>query len=54
MTDSLFDSQIKLIRQGDKQGLKEIYSEYGTMIYTIMLSAVKILTTQRILHLIFL
>ncbi|MDE6595413.1 MAG: sigma-70 family RNA polymerase sigma factor [Oscillospiraceae bacterium] len=33
MTDRQFERRIKLIQQGDKQGLKEIYGEYGKMIY---------------------
>lgn len=33
MTDRQFERRIKMIQQGDKQGLKEIYDEYGKMIY---------------------
>lgn len=33
MTDRQFERRIKLIQQGDRQGLKEIYDEYGKMIY---------------------
>lgn len=33
MTDRQFERRIKLIQDGDKQGLKEIYDEYGKMIY---------------------
>ena len=33
MTDRQFERRITLIQQGDKQGLKEIYDEYGKMIY---------------------
>ena len=33
MTDKQFERRIMLIQQGDKQGLKEIYDEYGKMIY---------------------
>ena len=33
MTDRQFESRISLIQQGDKQGLRDIYSEYGKMIY---------------------
>lgn len=33
MTDRQFERRIKMIQQGDKQGLKEIYNEYGKMIY---------------------
>ena len=33
MTDRQFESRITLIQQGDRQGLKDIYSEYGKMIY---------------------
>ncbi|MCM1329587.1 MAG: sigma-70 family RNA polymerase sigma factor [Ruminococcus sp.] len=33
MTDRQFERRIKLIQQGDRQGLKEIYGEYGKMIY---------------------
>lgn len=33
MTDRQFERRITLIQQGDKQGLKEIYTEYGKMIY---------------------
>ncbi len=41
MTDSRFESCILLIRQGDKSGLKEIYTEYCKVIYSVMLSVVK-------------
>lgn len=41
MTDSRFDEQILLIRQGVRSGLKEIYDEYGRFIYSVMLSAVR-------------
>lgn len=41
MTDSRFESCILLIRQGDKGGLKEIYTEYCRVIYSVMLSVVK-------------
>lgn len=40
MTDSRFESCILLIRQGDKGGLKEIYTEYCKIIYSVMLSVV--------------
>lgn len=33
MTDRQFERRIMLIQNGDKQGLKEIYDEYGKMIY---------------------
>ena len=33
MTDRQFERRITLIQQGDKQGLREIYDEYGKMIY---------------------
>lgn len=33
MTDKQFERRIVLIQQGNKQGLKEIYDEYGKMIY---------------------
>lgn len=33
MTDRQFERRITLIQRGDKQGLKEIYDEYGRMIY---------------------
>ena len=33
MTDRQFERRILLIQQGDKQGLKEIYDEYGKTIY---------------------
>lgn len=33
MTDRQFERRIKFIQDGDKQGLKEIYDEYGKMIY---------------------
>lgn len=33
MTDRQFERRITLIQQGDKQGLKEIYEEYGKTIY---------------------
>ncbi len=41
MTDSLFESCILLIQQGNKNGLKEIYDGYAKTIYSVMLSAVK-------------
>ncbi len=41
MTDSRFESCILLIRQGGKNGLREIYDEYGRFIYSVMLSVVK-------------
>ena len=37
MTDRQFERRITLIQQGDKQGLKEIYDEYGKMIYQCVL-----------------
>lgn len=33
MTDRQFERRIALIQQGDRQGLKEIYEEYGKTIY---------------------
>ncbi len=33
MTDRQFERRITLIQQGDKQGLKEIYDEYGKTVY---------------------
>lgn len=33
MTDRQFERRITLIQQGDRQGLKEIYDEYGKTIY---------------------
>lgn len=33
MTDRQFERRILMIQQGDKQGLKEIYDEYGKTIY---------------------
>lgn len=33
MTDKQFERRISMIQSGDKQGLKEIYAEYGKMIY---------------------
>lgn len=33
MTDKQFERRITMIQQGDKQGLKEIYDEYGKIIY---------------------
>ncbi len=33
MTDRQFERRIILIQQGDKQGLKEIYDEYGKTVY---------------------
>ena len=33
MTDRQFERRIELIQHGDKQGLKEIYDEYGKTIY---------------------
>lgn len=41
MTDSLFESCIGQIRCGDKTGLRKIYDEYGKIIYSVMLTAVK-------------
>ena len=41
MTDSLFERQMLLMKQGDKQGLKEIYDEYGRLIYSVMVNVVK-------------
>ena len=41
MTDRRFDNCILLIQQGDKSGLKEIYTEYGRVIYSVMLAVVK-------------
>lgn len=41
MTDSLFESCIQQIRCGDKTGLRKIYDEYGKIIYSVMLTAVK-------------
>jgi RNA polymerase sigma-70 factor (ECF subfamily) len=41
MTDSRFESCIMLIRQGSKDGLREIYDNYMEFIYSIMFSAVK-------------
>lgn len=40
MTDSRFDDCVGLIRGGDKNGLKEIYCEYGKMIFSVMNTAV--------------
>lgn len=33
MTDRQFERRIAMIQQGDKQGLREIYDEYGKTIY---------------------
>lgn len=33
MTDKQFERRVAMIQKGDKQGLKEIYDEYGKMIY---------------------
>lgn len=41
MTEKQFDSSIRLINCGDKDGLKQIYSEYGKMIFTVMKASVK-------------
>ncbi len=41
MTDSRFESCILLIRQGGRNGLKEIYDEYGKFIYSVMVTAVR-------------
>lgn len=38
MTDSRFERLILLIKQGDRQGLREIYDEYGRMIYSTALA----------------
>ena len=38
MTDRQFESRITLIQQGDRQGLRDIYSEYGKMIYQCCLN----------------
>ncbi|MCI7766731.1 MAG: RNA polymerase sigma factor [Oscillospiraceae bacterium] len=38
MTESSFAKNIALITQGDMQGLKAIYEEYGKMIYSSVLS----------------
>lgn len=37
MTDRQFERRIELIQQGSKQGLKEIYDEYGKTIYQCVL-----------------
>lgn len=41
MTDSRFISCINRIRAGDKNGLRDIYGEYGKLIYSTMLSVSK-------------
>lgn len=38
MTESRFERLILLIKQGDRQGLREIYDEYGKMIFSAALS----------------
>ncbi|MFA5659718.1 MAG: RNA polymerase sigma factor [Oscillospiraceae bacterium] len=38
MTDRQFDEQIRLIRQGEKQGLKTIYEEYSRIIYSVIVA----------------
>ena len=41
MTDSRFESCIQLIRQGEKDGLREIYEEYYKLIFSVMQSIVQ-------------
>ncbi len=41
MTDRQFERHVLLIQQGDKQGLKEIYDEYGKTIYQSVYLIVK-------------
>ena len=41
MTDSRFERCILLIKQGSRNGLREIYDEYMEFIYSVMLSVVK-------------
>ncbi len=41
MTDSRFESCISLIRQGNSEGLREIYENYFKLIFSVMLSVVK-------------
>ena len=41
MTDREFDRSMDQIRQGQKEGLRLIYEEYGTFIYKTLLSVVK-------------
>ena len=40
MTDSRFESCILLIRQGNSEGLREIYEGYFKLIFSVMLSVV--------------
>ena len=42
MTDKEFDHGMEQIRQGEKEGLRRIYEEYGTYIYKTFLSMVKV------------
>lgn len=41
MTDNEFDFRMQLIREKDKNGLREIYKAYGRLIYQLMLGIVK-------------
>jgi len=41
MTDQDFNANIKLIKDGDKTGLKNIYEEYMTYIYSVVFTYVK-------------
>lgn len=41
MTDSRFDICIQFIRQGEKEGLREIYEEYFKLVFSVMQSVVK-------------
>lgn len=40
MTDRQFEQRIRMIQSGDRQGLKEIYDEYGKMIYGIVIQII--------------
>ena len=41
MTDKDFDLQISRITSGDRQGLKEVYTEYGKLIYSVALGILR-------------
>ncbi len=41
MTDRQFEHKIRLIVEGDRQGLKEIYEEYSKMIYSVVFEVLR-------------
>lgn len=41
MTESRFESCVRLVRQGEKEGLREIYEEYFKLIFSVMQSIVQ-------------